>query len=709
MSFQDIKIKHEYRSFQDDIVTDFYIPLLKKSVMYDRAVGYFSSTSLIEISEGIEHIAIKKGKIRIITSPMLSKEDLMAINKGHKARDGVIEKSLMSSLINPENNYDKSRLNLLANLIADDILDIKVVVVNNENSMGIYHEKLGILEDLEGNKIVFTGSMNETLSGFKLNYESVDVFSSLNGDNNRINSKIKHFDDIWNNRNKTLVSIEIPKIKKYMIDKYKSSELSYQDFVKSNSKSWIKKPEYIKGLFDYQKEAIQKWKENNFRGIFDMATGTGKTLTALGALSVLEKELNSNLGVIVICPYQHLVEQWVEDIEASGVSPLICYSSYNWKNEFESIITDFNLGIIDNFFIVTTNMTFTTEYFQNNIDRLSGNVCLVVDEAHNFGTKRQISTMKEVYKYRLALSATIERYGDEQGTKKLYDFFGKKCIEYNLEEAIRDGRLTRYFYYPIPISLTDYEREQYDELSGRIGRAISMRNKEDDPTETEKMLLIRRSRIIAGAANKIPALCEIINSIYKEDNHMLIYCGSANSTNYNYIEGKPENEEKRQIDIVLDKLGNDLGMRVAKFTSEENSKEREVIKESFKEGSLIQALVAIRCLDEGVNIPSIKTAFILASSTNPKEYIQRRGRVLRLHDGKDYATIYDFITLPEDIDNITGKYNVSEYELNLIEREFMRVKEFARLSENPMDSYEIEKILAENYELYYREDGHYEE
>lgn len=415
----------------------------------------------------------------------------------------------------------------------------------------------------------------------------------------------------------------------------------------------------------------------------------------------MAESLDNKLGVIVICPYQHLVEQWVEDIEACGVKPIICYSSYNWKKGFERELRNFSMGISEKFFIVTTNMTFVTDFFQNQIDKLRGNICLVVDEAHNFGTKRQTDCMKEIYNYRLALSATIERYRDEEGTQKLYDFFGEKCIEYDLEQAINEEKLTKYYYYPVPVVLTDQEHEEYEELSVKIGRMLGGKKDTDRLPSSVEMLLIKRARVIAGASNKISALTNIIQERYIDDSHMLVYCGSAN-TNYTiYKEGAPTYDEQRQIDVVLDKLGNDLNMRVSKFTSEENYIERGIIKDRFSKGDMVQALVAIRCLDEGVNIPSIKTAFILASSTNPKEYIQRRGRVLRLYKGKTHANIYDFITLPRKLDKYINPHDVSNSEISLIKKELTRVQEFARLSENPSDSDMLEEEIKEKYKLYY--------
>lgn len=709
MSLKDLDLKHEYRSFEDDLIESFYIPVLSEAKEYKRAVGFFSSTGLIEISKGISLLIKNDGKMKLLTSPILTEEDIEAMILGYESREGIISKALIENLLQHEKEIDKERLNLLANLIAEERLDIKVILLKNKG-YGMYHEKMGIISDEFENKVVFSGSMNESITAMRKNYETIDVFCSWNGENERIESKEKAFDKMWNNEDENIISIEIPNVKDEFIKRYKTGPPNY-DIDKEiedtedeiEKKKWISKPEYVEKLHDYQEEAIINWEANGFQGIFDMATGTGKTLTALGGLSKLAENLNNNLGIIVVCPYQHLVEQWVEDIEACGVRPIVCYSVYNWKKDFERQLRNFRTGISEKFFVVTTNMTFTTDFFQEQIDKLIGNVCLVVDEAHNIGTDNQIKCLKDTYKYRLALSATIERHRDEEGTQKLYDFFGEKSIEYNLERAIEEEKLTRYYYHPIPIVLTEEEFEEYEELSVKIGRMSGASKNNDKMSESLEMLLIKRSRIVAGASNKIEALYNIIKEKYVDDNQMLVYCGSASIDYPSYKHGVATLEEKRQIDIVIDKLGNELDMRVAQFTSEENHKERDIIKERFSEGDMIQALIAIRCLDEGVNIPSIKTAFILASSTNPKEYIQRRGRVLRLYKDKDHANIYDFITLPRDLDSYFNNYHVSNSEISLIKRELARVREFARLAENSYDSEKLEQRIKEKYNIDYKD------
>lgn len=462
-------------------------------------------------------------------------------------------------------------------------------------------------------------------------------------------------------------------------------------------------------LFDYQNEAISEWEKQNYKGIFDMATGTGKTLTGLGAVSKLSEVLNDRLAVFIVCPYQHLVEQWVEDIEQFGMKPIIGYSSSeqkNWKSLLKYAVEDFNLEIKNKTFFcfISTNATFSSEFVQNQISKLHGNALLVVDEAHNFGAEYLRKLLSNKFSYRLALSATLERHGDKEGTQSLYDYFGKKCIEYGLERAIKEKKLTRYKYYPVVVSLTDDEFVYYEQYSREISKCVVKgKNGKLKLNEKGKRIALQRARLVAGAANKIGALKEQIMP-YINDNHILVYCGATKVFDENSGLDDSNDDEisegKRQIEVVTDLLGNLLGMKVAQFTSKENMQERAVIKQEFSEGKNLQALIAIKCLDEGVNIPAIKTAFILASTTNPKEYIQRRGRVLRKSDGKDFAEIYDFITLPRPLTEVI--YETEEQKKKgrtLVINELVRAIEFARLSMTEISAMERIEEIKKLYEL----------
>ena len=278
---------------------------------------------------------------------------------------------------------------------------------------------------------------------------------------------------------------------------------------------------------------------------------------------------------------------------------------------------DYNLGVRNFFCFVCTNGTFATEYIQNQINNIRGDVLLVVDEAHNFGAMNLKKTLIPKFNYRLALSATLERHGDEEGTQALLNYFGKKCIEFSLDEAIEKKFLTKYEYHPIVVYLTEDELDEYHQLSKELSKCIIKKNGKVKLTERGKVIAQKRSRVVAGAFNKTYALAKAIKP-YKNDNHILVYCGATT------IDEQDKNgDDMRQIDAITELLGNQLNMNVAQFTSREDSLTRDMLKKKFYAGDYLQVLVAIKCLDEGVNIPAIKTAFILASTTNPKEYIQR--------------------------------------------------------------------------------------
>ena len=719
MSFRDLDLKMEYRSRRDSVVNDFYIPALNESVLYKRAVGFFSSTSLVELASGICGLVENGGRIELIASPRLSEEDIQAINDGVRRQDEVIEEALLRELKNVTGRYEEERLNLLSNLIAAGRLEIKIAFLADNNRVGMFHEKMGLMYDKEGNIIAFTGSMNESLNAFMVNYESIDIYTSWSNDYERVINKEDAFSAMWKDYEPSIRVMAFPNIDRELINRYKVTndietnfDFQYDSILvetyaakdTENHKAEVNNGPHIPEdvhIREYQSDAIKAWENRNYRGIFDMATGTGKTYTALAAISTLYEKKNHNLAVIIICPYQHLVEQWKEDIVKFGMKPIVAYSSStqkDWRERLKTQVRSFNLGVIDHFSMVTTNASFSLDYVQEEMKKLKGNVLLVVDEAHNFGAEHLNTSLIPNALYRLALSATIDRYGDPEGTKKLYDYFGEKCIEYSLKDAIDNKMLTPYYYHPVVVSLNNSELDQYTELTEKIRKSIK---KEESGkvvlSEYAKQLLIKRARLVAGASEKIIKLRELMQN-YKNDNQILVYCGATTLHDIDYKEDAPPVDEEKQINVVADMLGNELGMRVSKFTSEEDAAERESIKSDFAEGKMLQALIAIRCLDEGVNIPSIRTAFILASSTNPKEYIQRRGRVLRTFPGKRHADIYDFITLPVPLVSSTNYYSGElDSVKGLAKREITRMKDFASIAENPFDS---DALISEIQRIY---------
>lgn len=693
MSLRNANVKIEYRTLIDDMSKEFYIPLLKEASFYKRAVGFFSSSVLVEIVNGINGLVKNGGKIKIITSPNLSQEDLETIRLGYEEREKVIRGALRREMRKPENGYQTERLNILANLIADGVMDIRIAVINNNSGIGIYHEKVGIIGDSEGNKIAFSGSMNETSNALMANYETIDVFWNWSSDAERVRRKEKAFDSIWNDKEFGIRTYEMKDISDEFVRKYMKSKIDYKQVDELNfgnemgkKLTFFKLPDNLV-FYDYQKDAMANWIQKGCCGIYDMATGTGKTYTALGSLCKLSQLLDEKLAVVIIAPYKHLVEQWVEDIIKFNVKPIVAYSyrKQNWRKEFEDAVCAYNIGVINNFCIIATNATFSENDFQNILKKFRRDFCFVVDEAHNIGTENLINKLPKTARYRLALSATIERYRDEKGTEELYKYFGgKPCISYTLKEAIKNNFLTPYFYHPVLVNLDDDELEQYRKLTKLIVKSGYQNGTEIEKGSYLELLLIKRARIISGCRKKIDKLMEVI-APYKDDNSILVYCGA---TKYDR-EDIEDKSEIKQIDEVNRQLYMKLGMKVRKFTSTESIEDRIEIKKMFVDGT-IQVITAIKCLDEGVNIPDIKTAFIMASSTNPKEYVQRRGRVLRKAKGKDFADIYDFITLPRPMGDVRYcSAKEREIDLSLINREIERMNDFA---DTAINSSEIEKI-----------------
>lgn len=677
MSFDNISIPFSLNSSSDDPISDFFIPVLKEAVKYDVAVGYFTSGWIRDAAPGIAELAKNGGKIRWLISPQITKEDWEVLSATNSVNEvhSLIERVVDLSLDDLIKELEVNTRNVLAWMIIDGIFEFKIAIPTNYLH-GIYHAKIGVFEDDVGNRIAFTGSYNMTSSA-NTNWETIDTYSSLDSEQKRINKKQNEFETSWlgNDRN---LSVYVPS------DKSLNKFVKYTEFTE---RPYTKKgvitnrlpsiPTYFlneKGkLREHQEKAIQGWLRNNARGIFSMATGAGKTVTALAAIVKIYQEIDlskSTLIVIITVPLKHLAEQWKEEAVAFGFDPVMCFSDYpSWPDDFMNTLNHIRLGQINIGIAITVNATFFSDRFQNVMSKVNTNFMIVADEMHNLGAADAREKLPESAKMRIGLSATPQRHMDEIGTKALYNYFDKEIIEYGIKEAIEDGTLTPYYYYPVLVEFTDDEMIEYTELSNQIaiiyGRNSSL-GLESNPALEQ--LLMKRSRLIAGAKNKLVALKKLLVN-KKTEMHVLVYVGATKSN------------DERQIDEVLKILGTELGISARKFTSDEGQLERKEILTMFAEEEL-QAIVAIKCLDEGVDIPSTKTAYILASSTNPREFIQRRGRVLRKSKGKKFSYIYDFVVVPpEQSRNLYNETN-SSIEKKLFSRELSRVNEFANVAYN---------------------------
>lgn len=460
MLLKDLDLKLQYRSSTDSIARDFLVPALSRSVLYQRAVGFFSSTSLIQVSYGICGLVKNSGRIQIVASPRLSQEDIEAIRGGYEEREAVIARSLLRSLDEPLSaSRDEQRLRLVAYLVSHGVMDIKIAFAESDSEIGLYHEKIGVIADAEDNVVAFTGSLNETGQAFNSNFESIMVFSSWKeADSSRVAAIRSSFDGLWSNGTRGLQVIDFPRAPLERLLRYSQGTPDFNIDSEEFGSAWVSaKPSWTSQLpvrlYDYQIQAIENWEMNGFLGTFDMATGSGKTFTALAGMLRLADYCNGNLLTLIACPFVHLVDQWAEDVRKCGIEPLVCHSGAplrEWKMFLDRAIKRTLLGSDTPQVALITNIALAGQDVQTILRRLSpsDNVLLIADEAHYLGARKLSSALNDRIRYRLALSATLERCRDDEGTTLLRSYFGEQCIRYDLEKAIAEGRLVPYEYIP---------------------------------------------------------------------------------------------------------------------------------------------------------------------------------------------------------------------------------------------------------------------
>lgn len=677
----ELSLDIAYRSDVGNVVSDFYVPCLIRSKIYRRAAGYFTSSGLALAAKGVAHLIKTGGKVQLVVSPHLSEADLEAIELGYKGRNEVLQQAAQREIGDPENELIKNRLSALAWLISMGALDIKLAFridpLTGRLRRGLYHEKIGIFSDDGDHHVAFTGSQNETEGGLVENFESIDVYCSWIDSQRRVDRKIKAFEELWSDATPGLSVIDFNQVSKELLNRFKTKEPPEfePDFfdpieLKNEDKRSVGKPAIPSTvtLRDYQENAINNWLKANGRGILQMATGTGKTITALG-LSIKLIEKIDLQAVIIVCPYKHLVSQWAKECVNFGFDPLLAFESRaTWFDVLTRRLSSLHNNPEKIVCVITTNKTLASDGFQQRLKYFPQRTLFIADEVHNLGAAHLGQSLPQSLNLRLGLSATPERWFDQQGTDRLIAYFGEVLEpRLGIKEAIDLKVLVPYRYFPILIKLTEDEQEQYLNLSARIGRLFGFGGETSD-NPALNALLIQRARIVASAINKLDAL-RAFGLNHRDAKQMLFYCGDGS------VENPDDKYYVRQVDEVVRLLGVELGIRVAPYTAETEMDERDQLKDDLADGRL-QGLVAIRCLDEGIDIPSVKTAVILASSTNPRQFIQRRGRVLRRAPGKEYAEIFDMIVIPPE-----GS-SKSEAERSLIRKELTRFREFADIALN---------------------------
>lgn len=662
---EDIKFK--YDSDKDDIVNEFYVPVLSNSVEYYRMSGYFSSSSLAISARGIADFILNNGKMKLLCNAQLTKEDYDIIEKTNQDPIEFIQDLFIRDLHNIEDNFIRDHVKALGWMLANGFLEIKIAIPKDKK--GIFHSKVGILKDNENNFISFSGSDNETAAGWLYNIEEFKVFKSWDSSEEKyVDSDLKTFFEYWNGDTVRTDIIDLPSaVKKELID---YAPVSRKELVVVSKKT--RKP--IK-LREYQDDAIDSWFNHNCRGLFEMATGTGKTITSLSAFKQLSST-KDKLVTVIACPQLHLIDQWIKDVENFHTGKIIKASSKekDWKSKLSALHRDFYMGLEDKVVIMTTHDTLASDFFIDKIKKIKSDKLLIVDEVHGIGSSKRLEGLIEDYNYRLGLSATPKRWFDEDGTRAIYDYFGDVAFDFDIKRALTDfnpdtGKhyLTPYYYYPIIVDLTEEEYSEYQDLSQKIAQAIARKNNNNGKISLSA-LCNQRQKIINNAEAKYEEFRKLLRE-HEGIDKLIVYCSD------------------RQIDRVQEILNEENVSPQHRFTHKESSSkkknelfsQRESILNNFEKGNY-KALVAIKCLDEGVDVPVAENAIILSSTSNPREHVQRRGRILRNAPGKEYANIYDFLVFPKE---------KTESGIKIMKKEIDRYKEFAELAINSLDCLEI--------------------
>lgn len=685
MNLSNLPLRLSYRSGRDDLVKDFFVPCLESSVLYRRAAGYFTSSGLALAARGVASLASRGGKMQLVVSPHLDPEDVQALQAATENPVEILRTIAARNLADIEDALVRDRLNALAWLAAAGLLEIKLALrlsPQGELSRGIFHEKAGIFNDAAGNHVAFSGSSNETAGGLLENFESIKVFCSWKDSEGRVQEEIDNFEALWHDATLGLRVIEFSAAGRELLERYRDLRTPPPGLAVDGVKESVSLPEFKppRGLElrPYQIDAIRAWSKAGGKGIFAMATGSGKTLTAL-SLACKVAERNQPLVVIVICPFINLCRQWIREMATFGLQPVACFEGRDrWQDELEEGYQRLAVGMSQVHALVVTNATFQSESFQARIrPRIASGAAhhlLIADEVHNLGAEQGRAALPDGILMRLGLSATPERHYDVVGTQAVFDYFGGPVFEYPLSQAIADGRLCNYRYFPVPVELTDEEADTYEEISAKLARFFSGGDTKKEIEKGAMRLLIKRARLLAGAVNKLEALDRVIAAMPELPKQAIFYCGDGRTTN------AIADEEVRQIQAVARLLGEKHGLRVRNFTYRETTQEREEILRDLTSGFL-DGVVAIRCLDEGIDLPDLRMGFLLASSTNPRQFVQRRGRLLRNAPGKNRAIVYDFIIQPPDFG---GRLDDDAFNMEraFFQKELSRIVEFCRMAEN---------------------------
>lgn len=687
---RDLQFKQAYHKPEDDIATEFYLPGLAVARRYDRAVGYFSSAVYALAWPSLREFVANGGKMRLICSPVLSEADSSALYEGYSARAEAEQSELVVGefrrLLSTPGTVKPARV--LGALVALGVVDFQIAWVSpsaGARSRRLFHDKLGIFRDAADDVVAFKGSMNETWAGLSLdgNLESVDVFLSWASDRefDRVHEEVQYFERLWSGLFPGVDIRPLPDVARHELVSAADTE-HWEELVDEicveigDGDRWAPaNPNDPRTPRLHQIAALDAWEARGRRGILEHATGSGKTFTALCAI---DDSISNNEVPIVLVPSDLLLQQWAKELrEMFGVLDarlLICGGGHSkWRTE--QLLRQWTRPSLPGGprIVLTTIQTASSEAFLG-LCSAGNHLFLVADEVHRLGAREAQNILTLETGPRLGLSATPERAGDPVGTQVILNYFeGIVPPPFTLSDAIAAGALTPYAYHVHRVSLTVDEQQEWSKLTAEIRKlyARSMGSDGDDGKVENwlKKKLIRRARIVKSAEAKVDAAVRILAEHYRKGSRWIVYC-----------------DDQGQLNDVLTAARAALEGGVYEYHSAMTGDRSNTLGLFDQAGGVV---VSIRCLDEGVDIPSVDSALILASSKNPREYVQRRGRVLRRFKGKSVASIHDVLVTPSfDPDEPPGTA--------IIEGEIVRAIEFGRSALNPSCVSDLERLAIEH-------------
>lgn len=707
---------------------EFFNKALQNSVLFDIQLGYFNSAAINVLSCSFATFIKNNGYMRMAINQIVSRRDKEAIGEGiNGGIDAPFDITDWDSIHKGLDEYGEHFFHCLAYLIQEKRIEIQII--KPKETSGIAHTKRGQFTDTNGMTVGFSGSANFTLGGLFNNLENIEIFLSTSPDRS-IQKKLENnktlFSNIMSKKEggidylsvsdlevaiattyghteiEELLDVE-KKLRNYKVEHITTNSMVAEDIV-SHEPCFP----FSSGPREYQKKAFNNWKKTQ-SGLFNMATGTGKTLTSLNCLLQIYKQFGYYKAIILV-PTVTLVEQWEKECRKFNFQHIIkvCSKNKNWKSEIDRLTMKENFNPANspiNYIVISTYASFARDNVFHDLMSLSKKCLLIADEAHNMGSKRILDRIDGVgkrFKRRIGLSATPERQFDDKGNRELRRFFNSEddyTFVYSMEEAIRNKFLCEYYYFPHVVRLCDDEMYDYMEISKKLGKIYRYNGGYLDlEDEIVRALLLKRRRIIHKARNKQDAFKNIIEERYKEKGNLkytLVYVpeGLKPDSIADVYDTSDVVDDDTDADKLIDEY-TQIVMNVSKTTTVRKfvsgQKDREAILEDFGNGDL-EVLTSMKCLDEGVDVPRSEMAIFCASTGNPRQFIQRRGRILRTHKDKKYAYIHDLVVVP-DIGADCVDY---EMERKLILSELKRVRDFASLSRNLDYSYtELEEVLS---------------